>query len=648
MTDFPKYTARQLIRVTSLLIICTLAIYGCSGSSDSGSSEIQTGGESVESSVEVDNGTSNNGAGMTDIESVSDLPVGDTDSESNESTIDDSQSSSPVASDPFSPDSNDDIDPVAAEMLLPVSASVELLPAKTFRIRWEPTGAADFYRVLENPDGVSGFTAISGELEASTEFYDHQVPLHKRVNARYMVEACNSEACTLSAQQLIEGNLAESIGYLKASNPDRSDRFGASVSLSADGNTLAVGAVGESSAATGIDGDQSDDSAETAGAVYIFTRNDNVWQQQAYLKASNADPGDAFGLELSLSADGNSLAVGSSVEASNARGVNGDQSDNSVFTAGAVYVFVRNSGNWQQQAYLKASNTNSEDVTRNRSYGLFGQNISLSADGNTLAVGARTEESAALGINGDQNNNDAPGSGAVYVFTRSNAIWRQQAYIKATQMGSRNFGRSVSLSADGNALAVGRDGAVHMFLRTSGNWQEQALVGEVGLSPIVSLSGDGNTIAVAAGTTATIFENIDGDWQVLATFSQFGRTGTSLFDTDGISLSADGSTLALGNSMEGTGQIGLQGFQGVQPQVARSGAVFVYARGDGTWQQEVYVKASNTSSLNMFGTSVSLSENGDTLVVGAELENGASAGFNGDQTQVDGPEFEGRGAVYLY
>ena len=234
------------------------------------------------------------------------------------------------------------------------------------------------------------------------------------------------------------------------------------------------------------------------------------------------------------------------------------------------------------------------------------------------------------------------------VFTRSNAIWQQQAYIKASQMGSRNFGRSVSLSADGNALAVGRDGAVHMFFRASGNWQEQALVSELGLSPIVSLSGDGNTVAVAAGTTAAIFENIGGNWQELATFSQFGRTGTSLFDTDGISLSADGSTLAIGNGMEGTGQIGLQGFQGVQPQVTRSGAVFVYTRGDGTWQQEVYVKASNTSSLNMFGTSVSLSENGDTLVVGAELENGASAGFNGDQTQPDGSEFESGGAVYLY
>ena len=636
MTHFPRLIPYQSSRVTALLCFCTLAIFGCSGSSDSGPNQIEAGSESIENTVEVDNETSNGGSGMTDMESVSDRPV------------DNTQSSTPLASDPFSPDPNGDINSVPAEMLLPVSASVELIPAKTFRIRWEPSRAADFYRVLENPDGVSGFTAITSELEASTEFYDHQVALHKRVNARYMVEACNSEGCTLSAQQLIEGNLAEAIGYLKASNPGRNDRFGASVSLSGDGNTLAVGAVGESSAATGIDGDQSDDSAENAGAVYIFTRSDSVWQQQAYLKASNTDPGDAYGLELSLSADGNTLAVGTSVEASDASGVNGDQSDNSVFTAGAVYVFVRNGSNWQQQAYLKASNTNSEDVTRNRSYGLFGQNIGLSADGNTLAVGARTEESAALGINGDQNNNDAPGSGAVYVFTRSNAIWQQQAYIKASQMGSRNFGRSVSLSADGNALAVGRDGAVHMFFRASGNWQEQALVSELGLSPIVSLSGDGNTVAAAAGTTAAIFENIGGNWQELATFSQFGRTGTSLFDTDGISLSADGSTLAIGNGMEGTGQIGLQGFQGVQPQVTRSGAVFVYTRGDGTWQQEVYVKASNTSSLNMFGTSVSLSENGDTLVVGAELENGASAGFNGDQTQSDGSEFESGGAVYLY
>lgn len=518
MIRFPTLIYRQSIRVTALLCICTLTLYGCSGSSGSGTNEIQAIGESVESiapnpsstaTIRVDFeitvpavmsnqlqvrlnwgdisttaawlrdetwaisedfpantenllivtladrngaitlGTVENSFRTTTGESQNiQITAGQFNTEQWDSDDDGVSNLDEliVGSDPFSSDTNVDINPVPTGTLLPVSASIELIPAKTFRIRWQPTSAADYYRILENPDGISGFTAVTGELEASTEFYDHRVALHKRVNARYMVEACNSEGCALSAQQLIEGNLAEAIGYLKASNPGSSDRFGATVSLSGDGNTLVVGAPGESSSATGINGDQSEDSAENAGAVYIFTRIGSGWQQQAYLKASNTDSRDAFGAELSLSADGNTLAVGTPVEASNASGVNGDQSDNSVFTAGAVYVFVRNSGNWQQQAYLKASNTNEFDDTRNRFYGQFGQNISLSADGNTLAVGARLEESAALGINGDQNNNDAPDSGAVYVFTRSSAVWQQQAYIKASRMGSRNFGRSVSLS----------------------------------------------------------------------------------------------------------------------------------------------------------------------------------------------------------
>ena len=562
-----------------------------------------------------------------------------------------------VGSDPVSSDTNVDVNLVPAETLLPVSASVELLPDKTFRIRWQPTRAADFYRVLENPDGISGFTAVSGELDASTEFYDHRVALHKRVNARYMVEACNSEGCALSAQQLIEGNLIEAIGYIKASNPGRIDQFGSAVSLSGDGNTLAVGARLESSSATGINGDQSDNSAEYAGAVYIFTRHVSGWQQQAYLKASNTDYRDFFGSELSLSADGNTLAVGVSDEDSNARGVDGDQSNNSTRSAGAVYVFVRSGESWQQQAYLKASNTD-VDAEPTRAHDQFGQNISLSSDGNTLAVGARVESSTALGINGDQNNNDDPGSGAVYVFTRSNSIWQQQAYIKASREGG-NFGRSVSLSADGNALAVGASianfrglfsaSAVYMFMRSSGIWREQTFIAlDSRGSPIASLSGDGNTVAVAAGTSASIFERIGGSWQEQATFDQYGGSGTLSFETDGISLSADGSTLVLGNRAEGSGQKGLQGFQGVQPQVSDSGAVYVFTRGDGTWLQEVYVKASNASASNQFGASVSLSSNGDTLAVGAIFESGTTAGFNGDQTQLSGSEFGGSGAVYLY
>ena len=77
--------------------------------------------------------------------------------------------------------------------------------------------------------------------------------------------------------------------------------------------------------------------------------------QQAYLKASNTDAGDGFGESVAVSGD--TVVVGASGEASNAKGVNGDQNDNSALYAGAAYVFVRNGTTWSQQAYLKASNT---------------------------------------------------------------------------------------------------------------------------------------------------------------------------------------------------------------------------------------------------------------------------------------------------
>src|SRR5262249_61882379 len=76
--------------------------------------------------------------------------------------------------------------------------------------------------------------------------------------------------------------------YLKASNTDAQDRFGFSVALSADGTTLAVGADLESSAATGVDGNQADTSALNAGAVYILTSVGTPWVQQPYLKATIA------------------------------------------------------------------------------------------------------------------------------------------------------------------------------------------------------------------------------------------------------------------------------------------------------------------------------------------------------------------------
>ena len=77
----------------------------------------------------------------------------------------------------------------------PVQANLELIPDKTFRINWRPSVNTQFYRILENPDGLSGYSPISEDLDASTQFFNHRVALFNRVNARYIVQACNTIRC---------------------------------------------------------------------------------------------------------------------------------------------------------------------------------------------------------------------------------------------------------------------------------------------------------------------------------------------------------------------------------------------------------------------------------------------------------------------
>ena len=186
-----------------------------------------------------------------------------------------------------------------------------------------------------------------------------------------------------------------------------------------------------------------EDAVTTGTYTLTVTRESaDEFAQQAYLKASHTDTGDNFGTSIALSGD--TLAVGTFQEDSGATGIDGNGSDNTAPGSGAVYVFIRNGTAWSQQAYIKASNTGSADR--------FG--ISLALSGDTLAVGAYLEDSQATGVDGDQSDNNLPGSGAVYVFTRSGATWSQQAYLKASNSGADdNFGYSVALSGD--TLAVG-------------------------------------------------------------------------------------------------------------------------------------------------------------------------------------------------
>jgi hypothetical protein len=483
--------------------------------------------------------------------------------------------------------------------------------------------------------------------------------------------------------------VARASTYIKASNTDAADYFGVAVALSADGSTLAVGARGEDSSATTIGGNQADDSASLAGAVYIFARTGATWSQQAYIKASNADGGDAFGSAVSLSNDGSTLAVGAPGESSDTNvSAGGDQTDNSASGAGAVYVFTRSGTTWSQQEYIKAHNSDAYDN--------FGISVALSGDGATLAVGATGEASSARGFGGDPfNNNDnldgAPGSGAVYVFTRSGTTWSLQEYIKASNSESGDdFGISLDLSDDGSTLAVGASGedsnatgvgglqdngagssgAVYVFVRAGTAWTQQAYVkaSNTGVSDYfgtsVALSGDGATLAVGAKGEASNATGVDSS-QSDNSMNQAGavyvltRSGTTWSQQayvkasnteasdsfgDQVALSTDGSTLLVGARWEDSNATDIGGDQ-TDNSAASAGAMYVFTRTGTTWTQQAYLKASNTGAGDYFGEHAALSGDGSTLAAGAQLEdsNATDIGGNGaDNSAGDA------GAVYVF
>jgi hypothetical protein len=202
--------------------------------------------------------------------------------------------------------------------------------------------------------------------------------------------------------------------YIKASNSQADDEFGRGLALSADGNTLVAGATKEASNATGINGDQSDNSTDRAGAVYVFRYDGTDWFQQAYIKASNTRDGMRFGTRVALSTDGITLAVGVLVENGCDAGVGGDPNNDTCGNSGAVYVLRFDGVDWAHTAYVKSSNPEGSDVLGDAFGGWGG--IALSADGTTLAVAADEEDSNATGIGGEQNDNSIEHAGAVYIY----------------------------------------------------------------------------------------------------------------------------------------------------------------------------------------------------------------------------------------
>ncbi|MBV1911895.1 MAG: cadherin-like beta sandwich domain-containing protein [Kangiellaceae bacterium] len=379
------------------------------------------------------------------------------------------------------------------------------------------------------------------------------------------------------------------IAYIKASNSG-DNSFGTSVAL--DGDTLVVGALSESSNASGINGDQLDTSLTNSGAVYVFVNENGEWQQQAYIKSSNPDIDDFFGGELAI--DGDTLVVGADSEDSSVNTINGNQLDNNSEDAGAAYVFVREAGVWRQQAYLKASNSDADDR--------FGGSISISGD--TIVVGAYNESSDATSINGDQNNNINERSGAVYIFTRSEEQWSQQAYLKASNNDSFDF-FGVAVAIDESTLAVGAHKEDSNAFGIDGNQSSNAM----------RLSG-----------AVYLFERVNNQW-TQQNYVKASNPGEE--DLFGRAIALEGNTLVVSAENESSNATGINGDQ-LNDDARWSGAVYVFVKEGSNWSQQAYIKASNTDNNDEFG-SRALALKGNRLIVGARSEISRSSGVNGNQ-----------------
>lgn len=198
--------------------------------------------------------------------------------------------------------------------------------------------------------------------------------------------------------------------------------------------------------------------------------------EQAKLVASDGEAGERFGQACALSNDGDTLVVGS------------ENDDDGGSGSGAIYIFVRDpsSREWSQQAKLFITDTNLE----------LGTDVSISDDGNTVAAGH----------NGSNNT--------VYVWKRVGVTWSPLTIPTPSTTGG-DFGVSVSLSADGDVLAVGapeqtvsgnaRAGAVFIYTRSGDTWTEDDRLTQSSpaendyMGTQVRLSGNGSYCLAAAG-----------------------------------------------------------------------------------------------------------------------------------------------------
>ena len=264
------------------------------------------------------------------------------------------------------------------------------------------------------------------------------------------------------------------------------DYFGNAVALSADGNTLAIGAP---------EFDKPGDPNPDQGAVYVYVRSGTTWSQQQRLTLTDTYGGDRFGSAIALSSDGNTLLAGA-----------GTHDIGSDIQQGTAYVFTRSGTTWTQQQKLYAPD--------GAAYDKFGSAVAISSDGNTAVIGAPDDDTGSI-----------EDHGAVYVFTRSGTSWSIQEKLTASSpQNYEHFGGAVAISNDGNTIVVGvmgrdiftstRPGTAYVFTRSGTTWTQQQK-----LSPTDGADDDnfGSAVAIHSETNTLVIgapgEWNDGEWQ---------------------------------------------------------------------------------------------------------------------------------------
>jgi hypothetical protein len=479
---------------------------------------------------------------------------------------------------------------------------------------------------------LTGATAVDfGSAEAESFTVQSSTTI-SAVAPRALVPGAVDVTVTTGAGRSATGPADE---YLYTAGPklvptDESGKgfFGQSVALSSNGNTALIGGPGDN-LASGF----SEYPRHSYGAAWVFTRSGTAWIQQGPKLTPNDESGEAdFGWSVALSANGKTALIGGPADDEN---------------RGAAWIFSRSGSAWTQRG---TKLTGGGEIAT----GSFGASVALSADANTALIGGYS---------------DNLGRGAAWSFTRSGSAWTQEGakLTPGDESGSGLFGWSVALSSDGKTALIGSPfdgtlapegpvyeygiGAAWVFARHGPTWSQQGAkltpddasrpskeelerngsVGTESFGASAALSSDSNTALIGG----------PGDngghgaaWDFTRHGSKWSQQGAKLIHNGdsplfgrSAALSAEGNTAVIGSQAHD-----------------RDGAAWAYTRSGAAWAQQGGRLAPTDESIGgAFGYSVALSANGNTTLIGGQVDRGNENG----QTQAVWP-WGGYGAAWVF